>query len=136
MPYQSSLDGQTTKELADAYQTSSGKQWLQTLGSSYSLFEIAKIALTAVDDPHDHNAVAAELFKVKYAGMSGPLDFTTGPHIDPADQSSPTIPGIGIVNPVGVQWKPGTDWPWEMVVVDNSINPSVPIGGDLVATNP
>ena len=47
-----------------------------------------------------------------------------------------TVPGIGIVNPVGVQWKPGTDYPWEMVVVDNSINASVPIGGDLVATNP
>ena len=57
--------------------------------------------------------------------MSGPLDFAAGP-----------FPGIGIVNPVGVQWKPGTDYPWEMVVVDNSINPAVPIGGDLVATNP
>jgi branched-chain amino acid transport system substrate-binding protein len=67
--------------------------------------------------------------------MSGPLDFTTGPNIDPADPSSPTIPGIGIVNPVGVQWKKGTEFPWEMVVVDNSINPDVPIGGDLVPTN-
>ena len=32
--------------------------------------------MTAVDDPHDKNAVAAELFKVNYAGMSGPLDFS------------------------------------------------------------
>jgi branched-chain amino acid transport system substrate-binding protein len=135
MPYTSSLTGQTTKELADAYQAKSGKQWLQTLGSTYSLFEIAQIALTAASDPHDHEAVASELFKVNYNGMSGPLDFTTGPHIDPADPNSPTVPGIGIVNPVGVQWKPGTDFPWEMVVVDNSINPAVPVGGDLVATN-
>ncbi len=88
-----------------------GTQWLQTLGSTYSLFEVAKEALTAASDPHDHEAVAAQLFKVKYAGMSGLLDFTTGPHIDPADQSSPTIPGIGIVNPVGVQWRKGTQLP-------------------------
>ena len=135
MPYKSSLTGETSKQLADAYQTSSGKQWLQSLGSTYSLFEIAKIAFAAVDDPHDKNAVAAELFKVNYTGMSGPLDFTVGPHLNPADSSSPTVPGIGIVNPVGVQWKTGTDYPWEMVVVDNSINPAVPIGGDLVATN-
>jgi branched-chain amino acid transport system substrate-binding protein len=136
MPFKSSLDGMTTKDLADAYQASSGKQWLQTLGSTYSLFEVAKQAMTAADDPHDKNAVAAELFKVNYAGMSGPLDFTVGPHIDPADQTSPTVPGIGIVNPVGVQWKKGTQFPWEMVVVDNSLNSDVPIGGDLVATNP
>ena len=135
MPYISSLDGSTAKSLADGYQTASGKQWLQTLGSTYSLFEIAQVAMTAVSDPHDHDAVAAELQKVKYSGMSGPLDFTTGPHIDPADQKSPQIPGIGIVNPVGVQWRKGTDWPWEMVVVDNSINPAVPIGGDLIPTN-
>ena len=136
MPYTSSLADQTAQQLADAYQTAAGEQWLQTLGSTYSLFEVAKEAFTAAADPHDGDAVAAELFKVKYEGMSGPLDFTTGPHIDPADPKSPTIPGIGIVNPVGVQWKPGKTYPWEMVVVDNSINKAVPIGGDLVPTNP
>ena len=62
---------------------------------------------------------------MSYEGMSGPLDFAKGP-----------FPGIGIVNPVGVQWKPGKNYPWEMVVVDNSINSAVPIGGDLVPTNP
>ena len=136
MPYKSSLDGSTAQSLADAYQSSAGQQWLQTLGSSYSLFEVAHVAMTAASDPHDHNAVAAELFKVNYTGMSGPLDFTTGPHLNPADLTSPTVPGIGIVNPVGVQWKKGTQYPWEMVVVDNSLNKAVPIGGDLVATNP
>ena len=125
MPYTSSLTGETAQDLANAYQSDSGNQWLQTLGSTYSLFEVAQVALTASSDPHDKEAVAAELQKVSYEGMSGPLDFAKGP-----------FPGIGIVNPVGVQWKPGTDYPWEMVVVDNSINASVPIGGDLVATNP
>ncbi|MBO3746238.1 ABC transporter substrate-binding protein [Streptosporangiaceae bacterium NEAU-GS5] len=124
MPYKSSLTGETAKDLADAYQAASGKQWLQTLGSTYSLFEIAQKALTAVSDPHDHKAVAAELQKMNYAGISGPLDFTKGP-----------VPGVAIQSPVGVQWKKGTNFPYEMVVVDNSLNKAVPIGGDLQATN-
>ena len=88
-------------------------------------FEVAKNALTAVDDPHDRKAVASELQSMSYTGMSGPLDFTKGP-----------VPGVGIVQPVGVQWKAGTQFPWEMVVVDNSLNPAVPVGGDLAPTNP
>jgi len=138
MPYKSSLDGSTSQDLANTYQSQTGQPWLQSLGSSYSLFEIAKIAFEAVSDPHDKNAVAAELFKVNYSGMSGPLDFTTGPHLNPADQTSPTVPGIAIMNPVGVQWRPtnGGQFPWQMIVVNNHLNPQVPLGGKLEPTNP
>ena len=124
MPYKSSLSGETSQALADAYQAASGKQWLSTLGSTYSLFEVAQAAFTAVDDPHDKDAVAAALGKVSYTGVCGPLDFAKGP-----------FPGIGIIQPVGVQWRKGTNFPWEMVVVDNSLNPDVPVGGDLIPTN-
>ena len=37
-PYKSSLDGQTSKELGDAFTTANNKQWVQALGSTYSLF--------------------------------------------------------------------------------------------------
>jgi branched-chain amino acid transport system substrate-binding protein len=124
MPYKSSLTGETSQALADAYQAASGKQWLQTLGSTYSLFEVAQLALTAVDDPHNRDAVAAALGKVSYSGISGPIDFAKGP-----------VPGVGMQRPVGVQWRKGTKFPWEMVVVDNSLNPDVQVSGDLVPTN-
>ncbi len=124
MPYKSSLDGQSAKDLANAYQTSSGKQWVQSIGSTYSLFEIAKEAFTAVSDPHDKAAVASELHKVNYNGICGPLDFAKGP-----------APGVGIIEPVGVQWKKGTTYPWEMQVVDNSLNKSVPVTATLEPTN-
>ncbi len=132
MPYVSSIDGETSQALADAYTAASGKQWTQALGSTYSLFEVAQIALSAAADPHDHDAVAAELFKVKYTGICGPLDFTTGPSLAPG---APAIPGIGMMRPLGVQWVKGTKFPYEMVVVDNSLNPDVPVGGDLKPTN-
>jgi branched-chain amino acid transport system substrate-binding protein len=124
MPYKSALDGRTAKDLADAYQAKSGKQWLQSLGSTYSLFEIAQKAFTAASDPHDKKAVAEQLRNMNYTGISGPLDFTKGP-----------VPGVAIQQPLGVQWQKGSKFPYEMVVVDNSLNKDVPVGGDLTPTN-
>ncbi len=126
MPYKSSLTGQTAKALADAYQASTGNQWVQSIGSSYALFEVAREAFTAVSDPHDAKAVADALHHVNYTGMNGPINFAAGP-----------APGVGIVKPVGVQWKKGTGkYPFEMQVVDHSANPVVPVTAKLEPTNP
>jgi branched-chain amino acid transport system substrate-binding protein len=104
MPYKSSLDGQSAKALADAFTSSTGKLWVQSIGSSYSLFEVAKEAFGAAGDPHDKAAVAA--------------------------------PGVGIIQPLGVQWQKGTGkFPFEMQVVDNSLNKDVKITADLHPTN-
>src|SRR5271167_2512150 len=40
-PFKSSLTGQSAKEIADAYQKSSGKQWTQPIGFVHALFELA-----------------------------------------------------------------------------------------------
>jgi branched-chain amino acid transport system substrate-binding protein len=127
MPYSSSLTGQSASDLAAAYETQSGSQWLQSLGSTYSLFEVAKEALGAVSDPHDKTEVADALHNVNYTGMCGAINFAGGP-----------APGVGIINPVGVQWKvqpSGSKYPVEMKVVDNSLNKSVAIQADLLPTN-
>jgi len=127
MPYKSSLDGTTASALASAYETHSGQQWLQSLGSTYSLFEVAKEAFSAVSDPHDKTELANALHNVNYSGICGPINFATGP-----------APGVGIIRPIGVQWKAqpaSSKYPVEMKVVDNSLNSSVPVGADLVATN-
>jgi branched-chain amino acid transport system substrate-binding protein len=123
-PYKSSLTGQTAKQLGDSFTQSSGKNWVQALGSTYSLFEVAYNALTQSSDPHNHEDVATKLRSMNYTGMSGPLDFTKGP-----------VPGVAIVKPVGVQWKTGTTFPYEMQIVDNSANKAVQTTGDLEPTN-
>jgi branched-chain amino acid transport system substrate-binding protein len=123
-PYKSSLTGETAKDLADGFETASGQQWLQSLGSVHSLFEVAHEALTTVDDPHNKADVAAALKKVKYTGISGTLDWTAGP-----------MPGVAIQQPVGVQWRKGKKFPWSMSVVDNSLNKDVPLNGTLEPTN-
>jgi branched-chain amino acid transport system substrate-binding protein len=127
MPYKSSLDGTSASALASAYETSSGQQWLQSLGSTYSLFEVAKEALGTVSDPHHKAELASALHSVNYSGICGPINFASGP-----------APGVGIIQPLGVQWKAqaaGSKYPVEMKVVDNSLNSSVPVQADLVATN-
>lgn len=124
-PGKSSLDGMTPGQLADAFTKSTGKQWLQSLGSTYSLFEVAYQAFSNVDDPHNHDHVAAQLRGMKISTMDGQLDFTAGP-----------VPGVAIVKPAGVQWKKSTgQFPYELVVVDNSANKAVPIAGKLEPTN-
>jgi branched-chain amino acid transport system substrate-binding protein len=128
MPNKSSLDGQSATALANAFQAQTGNQWVQSIGSTYSLFEVAKEAFVngGVTDPHDRKAIAQALHSVNYSGMCGALNFAGGP-----------APGVGIINPVGVQWKAATGkYPFEMKVVDNSLNKAVKPEANLDPTNP
>jgi branched-chain amino acid transport system substrate-binding protein len=125
MPYSSSLTGTTAAALASAYETSTGNEWVQSIGSSYALFEVAKEALGAVSDPHDKKELAHALHNVSYSGICGPIDFAAGP-----------APGVGIIPPVGVQWKASAGkYPLELKVVDNSLNKKVKIQAPLEPTN-
>ena len=127
LPARSSLDPQLTPRIiADNFQAQTGKQWVQSIGGTYSLFEIAHQAFSKVSDPHNHQEVAAELHRVNYKGISGPLDFTSGP-----------APGVSITPPVGVQWKATSGkFPFEMRVVDNTHNKAVKVDAPLQPTNP
>src|SRR5215472_10575882 len=125
MPFKSALDGTSATALANAFQAQTGNQWVQSIGGTYALFEIAHQALTSVSDPHNKQEVANAIHNVNYTGMAGPLNFTKGP-----------APGVVATPVVGVQWKKGTGkYPFEMRVVDNSLNKAVKIEADLQPTN-
>ena len=125
MPNKSSLDGTSASALVSAFQAQTGRAWVQGIGSTYALFEIAKEVFSSVSDPHDPPEVASALHRVNYTGMCGPLNFAGGP-----------APGVAIIPPVGVQWKANTGkYPFEMRVVDNSLNKAVKIEADLEPTN-
>jgi branched-chain amino acid transport system substrate-binding protein len=128
MPNKSSLTGESASALASAYQAQTGRQWIQSIGSTYSLFEVAREVFvnSGISDPHNRQEVAAAMHTVNYTGMCGRLDFTGGP-----------APGVAVMNPVGVQWKKGTGtYPFELRVVDNSLNKAVVIEAPLEPTNP
>ena len=127
MPNTSSLDPKLDANgLVTAYEQQTGRQWVQGIGSTYSLFEVAHQAFSKVSDPFNKQEVAAALHSVNYAGMCGELNFSGGP-----------APGVAIIQPVGVQWKATKGkFRFEMKVVDNSLNRAVQIQAPLEPTNP
>ncbi|MGH3731994.1 MAG: ABC transporter substrate-binding protein [Acidimicrobiales bacterium] len=137
-PYKSSLNGTTAVKFVETYQRQYKTQWVQSMGSSYSLFEITIEALKKVKSPHDREALAEALQHVSYDGICGPINMNEKSS-DPMLASPAT--GIGIVSPVGVQWKPGSTklvggvkYPWSQYVVDNSLNKDVKLNGTLEPT--
>jgi branched-chain amino acid transport system substrate-binding protein len=138
-PYKSSLTGLTANKFAEDYQSAGHGQWVQSMGSTYSLFEVAIEGLKKVSNPHDRLALAKALQTVNYDGMCGPINMNL-------KSSNPMMAspakGIAMIMPVGVQWKPGSTklvghrkYAWSQWVVDNSLNPHIPVNASLEPTN-
>jgi len=127
LPAKSSLTPQlSASDLVDSFQAQTGKQWVQSIGGTYSLFEVAHQAFTGVSDPHDKQEVASALHRVNYKGMSGHINFSGGP-----------APGVSITPLLGVQWKASSGgYPFQMKVVDNTNIPAVQVQAPLQPTNP
>ena len=128
LPWHSSLTGDTCPQLADAFTAAGLGQPNQNI-SNYTLFEIAHQALSSVNDPHNHEEVAAALYQVSLPeAVAGPVNYTsTNAKTNPA-------PGVAITPPVGIQWQKGTTYPLEAKVVDNTLQPLAKITGDLLPT--
>jgi branched-chain amino acid transport system substrate-binding protein len=127
LPWHSSFTGQSCSDLAKAY-TAAGHGQPSANISNYTLFEIAQKAFTSVDNPKDHDAVAAALYQVQLPdAVAGPIDFTSAKN--PA-------PGVAITPPVGIQWQKvkGSPYALDAVVVDNTLQPQAKITGDLLPT--
>jgi len=125
LPWHSSFTGQSCQELADAF-TAAGNGQPNANISNYTLFEIAYKALTSVNDPHNHDEVAAAIHQVIIPdAVAGPMDFTSPKN--PA-------PGVVITPPVGIQWQTGGKYPLTAYVVDNTLLPQAKITGDLKPT--
>jgi branched-chain amino acid transport system substrate-binding protein len=127
LPWTSSFTGQTCQEMGTAY-TAAGLGQPNANISNYTLFEIAYKALTTVNNPHDHEEVAAALHKVVIPdALAGPMDFT--------NPKNPA-PGVVITPPVGIQWQKVKGSPYKLnaVVVDNTLQPQAKLTGDLLPT--
>ncbi len=120
-PFSSSLTKQSSKELADAYEQSTGKQWTQPLGFSHALFEVAAAALHKAGST-DKQAVATALSTLQADTIVGHLDWTSGP-----------VPNVAKTPLVGGQWRKSTDGkhPYQLVIVTNKDQPSIPAGGSV-----
>jgi len=119
-PYSSSLTGASAKEVADAYTASSGAQWTQPIGFAHALFEVAIAALVAAGST-DKTAVRDAIKTMRIDTIVGTVDFTSGP-----------IPNVAKTALCGGQWREAdTPTGYDLVIVDNSLNPGVPTGGTI-----
>jgi len=118
-PYASSLTGQSSHELVDAYEKDVNKQASMALGFRHSLLEVPITALKMtqkLDDPASiRNAVRDNAFNT----IVGPLDFKKGP-----------FPNTSETALVAGQWRKGKKWPIELVIIDNTLSPNVPVNGE------
>ncbi len=121
-PYKSGLTGQSSQQLADAYEAASGKQWSMPLGFRHALFEVAIDALKRtrkIDDPASiRDAIAATDINT----IVGPVNFKKGPF--PNTCATPLVIG---------QYFKGKKFPHDLVNVDNSTARDIPVGGKMIA---
>ncbi len=94
---QAALDGTTAKQLGDNFSQATGKQWAQSLGTIYSLFEVALNAFTKAPTTRTTRTRSPRsCARMNYTGMCGALNFTGGP-----------VPGVAIMKPAGVPVEEG-----------------------------
>ena len=84
-----------------------------------AVFEIAVAALKASGNPKDGAAVASAIGSLKGQAITGDYDFTSGP-----------VPHVSQVPELVAQWRLVSGSP-QLVVINNSLLPAVPVAGSL-----
>lgn len=126
-PYKSSITGLSSRALADGYEKTTSRQWNQQVGASMSLFDAGFAAIVKSGDPKKKAAVANALAHLKTTTIVGIVDFTKGP-----------VPNVATSSEIGNQWiksKPGSKYPFEMVLTENANDRRVPISAKLLPYN-
>ncbi len=119
-PFNSSLTGQSSKALADAYEASTKKQWTQPLAFAHALFEVASDALKrskSLKAADVRDAVAATRIKTVVGdvawGGKGPFRNVS---------KTPLVLG---------QWAKGKKFRYELAIVNDESAKAIPVSGTL-----
>jgi branched-chain amino acid transport system substrate-binding protein len=118
-PFSSSLTGQTSAQFAADYTKATGNPWTMPMAFRHSLFEMAADVLkrSASTDPND---IVAAIKATNLNTIVGPINFSKGP-----------VPNVAKTPLTGGQWKRAQGGALELVIVDNSQAPVVPVAGKL-----
>lgn len=117
-PFKSGLTGQSSQELATAYEKASGKPWTQPLGFQHALFEVAIDTLKRAKSL-EPAAIRDSITATDYRSIVGPVKWTGQPVRNVT--KTPLVAG---------QWKRSGD-KLELVITANRPAPEIPVGGKL-----
>jgi branched-chain amino acid transport system substrate-binding protein len=121
-PTTSSLTGQTSAELARAYEDAENKQWTQPIGYVHSLFEVITDAIVRAGGVKDKQNLLDAIGATTLDTIAGKVDFT-----------KPVVPHITKTPLVGGQWVDSEKWDVEFKIVTNTEFPEIPLDGKLQA---
>jgi branched-chain amino acid transport system substrate-binding protein len=119
-PFTSSLTGQSARQLADAYEAATGKQWTQPLGFVHALFEVTAAAVRKAGST-DKQAFLNAMKGLSVSTVVGDLSWGK-------DGLPPYIAKTPLT---GGQWRQssGGTHPFDLVVVSNKNAPQIPAAG-------
>lgn len=124
-PFSSSINGLSAAQVAQAYTSETGKQWTQPIGFVHALFELAADVMGRVSDASDGDAVAEAIGASNLNTIVGPIAFN-GAGLPPFAARN-----ICKTPLVGGQWRLKDEGGYDLVIVDNSDQPSIPTGGTM-----
>jgi branched-chain amino acid transport system substrate-binding protein len=123
-PYSSSLTGLTGRATAAQWTRNTKEQWTQPIGSSHALFEVAANVLSRTQDIDDKESIVAAIKDTRLKTIFGLVTWKGSKAQNPVANVSKT-------KLAGGQWKRGTRYPYEMVVVSAKRVPGLKAQGKL-----
>ncbi|MGV7216022.1 ABC transporter substrate-binding protein [Bradyrhizobium sp. UFLA05-112] len=119
-PFKSSLTGESSADIAKAWEAKTGKQWTQPLGYSHAIWEIVIDTLKRSADPLSREANRDALKAIDLQTLVGPIKFGAGPH-----------PNVAKTPILGGQWVKGSKWPYDLKIIETALYPIMPPQGKL-----
>ncbi len=121
-PFSSSLTGEKALDLSNQYTEATGKQWTQFVGFVHALFEVCFDVLARAGST-DKQAIADAAGATKLDTIVGPVQY--GANGVPKNVSPTSL--------VGGQWQKtdGGEFPFDLVVTNNTLSPEIPVNGTL-----
>jgi branched-chain amino acid transport system substrate-binding protein len=119
-PFKSSLSAMSAQQLAEGYETATGKQWTQPIGFIHALFEVAADTLKRTSDVKSKAAIRDALVATRLDTIVGPISWGKGP-----------VKNVAKTPLVGGQWVKGQKHMFDLVIVNNLTAPGIPTGGEL-----
>jgi branched-chain amino acid transport system substrate-binding protein len=117
-PFMSGLTGQSSAQLAEAYEKATTRPWTQPIGFQHAMFEVA-IDILKRAKSIEAKPILDAMVSTNYQSIVGPVQWTGKP-----------VKNVTKTPLVAGQWKKKGDKA-ELVIVANKPAPNIPTGGKL-----
>ncbi|QTD45365.1 ABC transporter substrate-binding protein [Ottowia testudinis] len=123
-PFRSMLTGATSAQVVKDYEVATGQQWVQTLGFSHAMVDVAAQTVARAR-AMTRDGLRDSLSRLKAQTVVGPLNFV----------GRNPIVNVCSTPAVGGQWIKNASGRWVLEVVDNTRSPFIPATAKLTVSS-